>query len=709
MGIGGVSSSSSSTTATDDELLLYEKQKEEYLRGEQVDTISESSQTTNGLENQISNNQSLIGDQRDYLLQKLNFKYPFIATEILISTIGQYHILPLIMINNNLQSSNNNLNNSTSPLSSATSNNNNNNNNNQLKSNSNNDLTSNHSTSPRSTFKSNLNGEVIRRKLFSFIYQTKPLNSFQVKCFVRVIIAMMKIPHLTHLVMDYIYQENSLSSLTFTTSTTSISSSNGTSTSSNSSSNSSSNNSSTNGTSSGTSSSATATVNGSSGGSTAVGSTTTTMVASSHILQMLKHIDSSDEISELLLMCLLYEDEEIENSFSIIPSGNIIQDSFLQILNQTDESQIHKNNQVLKLKQMIIQQLCSLQCEQNYSRSVTFILTTIIQYRKPTTKKPPTIVQYILNRKQMELIIENTLKITSNSPSFVDNMNFIMNLILYISNNSQRLFILEDSISNIDWKMVLILVIEKIQVFVKLLNDESAREILKKDPTIIYVEQYHPLQSMLIDKKRGQLLSVDRAIECLNFNPLISFPPLGIYRLKIIELFVILFKHLESLDNIYSTNERSLSQIILNCDILEELIRLLFQYQSSLLHQMITRLLLDILEQNIEPFFEALFTKYNIVDKILKAHDLNQQLQREQRFSLAISGYLTVFGQIIGDKQLALLQENEKWLEFYQYASDRTFIEKVFRIGSVESHQSLPQGELQRLKDLEEFWANNNL
>src|SRR3989338_4891591 len=119
---------------------------------------------------------------------------------------------------------------------------------------------------------------------------------------------------------------------------------------------------------------------------------------------------------------------------------------------------------------------------------------------------------------------------------------------------------------------------------------------------------------------------------------------------------------------------------------------------------MITRLLLDIIEQNIEPFFEALFTKYNLVDKILEAHDVNQQLQREQRSSLAISGYLTILGQTIGDKGLTMLQDNAKWLDFYQYASDRTFIEKIFRIGSIESHQSLPQGELQRLKNLEDFW-----
>nr|CAG4719122.1 unnamed protein product [Naegleria fowleri] len=950
---------SGGASRSESELKIYQQEKQHYLRSsssqqeqqqptrssiEEGDSIQSSS--NNGTSTTTSNNLPF-SDKREYLLQKLNYKYPFVATEILISTIGQFHILPLIMLpysyqtdqgdgaingqhsftprkasshsilgNSIIENGHNNTSSSTTTntttITNTTNTSSSNNNNINISTNSTNHVPSrvdynedaqqqfnngvtNLSTpssvpsthlqvtnkdmdpclsisSSSSSFYNNhhrnmtslnsrvalLNSELIRRKLFSFIYREKPLNAFQVKCFVRVIIAMMKIPHLTHLVMDYIYAPHDIQEFTSILNekeeeetTRSIR-----------------NNFNSNNFNSNNSNSNNNFNNSNSNNSNNSNTTTSTHI----ILQMLKHIDSSDEISELLLMCLLYEDEDNDPTQTLLqtpPSGNLIQDSFLNILNQHDEVAMTKNLQVLKLKQEIIQQLCSLQCEQNFSRSVSFILTTIIQYRKPMTRKPPAIVQYILNRKQMELMIDNTLKITSNSPSFVDNMNFIMNLLFYIATNSQRLFSsqppLQSSLSQsswtnsqqtsittflngtssstssnihhnnnntnntnntntnttntntntnnnsnnnsntqqqtthhslntanmildesgIDWRLVLVLVVERISTFVSLLKDDRARDILKKDPTIIYVEQYHPMHALLIDRKKNRKInssnsggsnSSNSSSNNNNSNPIgggggnnssssnnsnsgslgggdgeetqesgsksiedLSFPPLGIYRLKIIELFVMLFKQLEVLSSIYdgflkqhistvssspplvppplsSSSEtspsnhctKSLSQIILESDVLEELIRLVFQYQSSLLHHMIVRLLLDIIEGLVDPFVDALFTKYKLADKLLQVHEMNQRLQKEQRTSLAISGFLTVMGQVIGDKQLSVLANNAKWLNFQQYASDRTFIERIYRVGSQEV-QSLPAGEEKRLQELRLNWRERNI
>jgi len=668
--------------------------------------------------------------RRTFLLNEiLNEKYPRKATEILTSTIGTFHILPLIMMNQQQTQQQQHGSSSSNMLTTAAAATGLNGGTNTLTTTNgaqssslarSNSMTLTSSTmtdsmsTPRSIYRNNMNSESIRRKLFSFIYQNKQqLNALLVKCFVRVIIAMMKIPHLTHLVMDYIYQPHELNIFTNclppSTSCTNILPSN------------SSNSSNPSSTSLVDPSQLSNPLESQNGTSTTIAtSSSSSSYSTTHIiLQMLNHIDTSDEISELLLMCLLYEDEDNDGTITA-PSGNTINDSFITILNQLDEQQVNKNRDVLKLKQKIIQRLCCLQCEQSYSRSVTFILTTIIQYRKPVTKKPPTIVQYILNRKQMELIVGNTLLITSNSPSFVDNMNFIMNLILFIANNSTKLFNTgEVEMNSIDWKTVLVLIVENLVGFVALLGDDKAREILKQDSTIIYVEQYHPLQALLVDKKKNVRKrtviaetsdGTTNVVEEPKINEeIISYPPLGIYRLKIIELFVILFKHIDILNSIYMTakcGEETLSDIILNCDILSELIRLLFQYQSSLLHQMITRLLLDIIEGQMSPFFDALFLKYNLADKLLEIHEINQTLQKEQRNSLAISGFLTVLGQIIGEKQLTILQNNEKWMKFFQYTSDRSFIEKVYRVGN-EQQQALPSGEEQRLDMLREYWDKN--
>ncbi|KAL9652090.1 hypothetical protein ABK040_015891 [Willaertia magna] len=543
--------------------------------------------------NNLNNNNEITNiDIHYYLLQKLNVKYPYIATEILTSTLGQYHILPLIMlpkleiINTNGTSMDYNDYNNRFSIPNL-------------------------EGGQNGKFIKNDKLNYLKKKLFSFL-DKKPLNSFLVKCFVRVVIAMMKIPHLTSIVMDYIYEMNN-----------------------------------------------------------------NNFENESIILKMVNHIDLSDEISELLLMCLLYEDEE---EITTIDGNDNEENKLLNIYLIPDELQKIKNLENLKLKKNIISKLCNLQSESNFSRSVTFILTTIIQYRKPITKKPPIIVEYIINREQLELIVKNTLNIVSNASSFVDNMNFIMNLILYISNNSSKLFH-EDNFENIDWKAILVIVMKYLNDFVHLLNDKVAEEVLRKDNSIIYVEQV-------------DVFNDDKAV-----------PPLGIYRLKVIELFVILFKHFDILNVIL---DFELSSKLLKCEILKELIRLFFQYQSSLLHQMIIRLFIQILEDStLQEFCNLFLFDYHFVDKLIEVHEKNQMLLKVKKFNASVSGFITNLGKIIGDKNLEPLQSNIKWQQFYQFCFDRTFLERVYRIGNNEQNITVPRSELRRVQEVKEYWRSH--
>jgi len=86
-------------------------------------------------------------------------------------------------------------------------------------------------------------------------------------------------------------------------------------------------------------------------------------------------------------------------------------------------------------------------------------------------------------------------------------------------------------------------------------------------------------------------------------------PPLGVYRLKIIEFFVILFKHFEELTQVHS--DLNFKGPMIECGFLPTVVELFFNYPSNnILHNLVSHIVMCIIENKYEEFTTIVCTLY---------------------------------------------------------------------------------------------------
>eukprot|EP01100_Stratorugosa_tubuloviscum_P000238 TRINITY_DN104_c2_g1_i1.p1 TRINITY_DN104_c2_g1~~TRINITY_DN104_c2_g1_i1.p1 ORF type:complete len:598 (+),score=276.24 TRINITY_DN104_c2_g1_i1:208-2001(+) len=141
-------------------------------------------------------------------------------------------------------------------------------------------------------------------------------------------------------------------------------------------------------------------------------------------------------------------------------------------------------------------------------------------------------------------------------------------------------------------------------------------------------------------------------------------PPVGFYRLKVIEFFTALIR----------TNFRVVNEHLIQHDVISTCLKLFFDYPwNNFLHSLIEQMIQIIIEgdDSIAELRTSLFTKSNLVEKIIQANDENtQQLSRPKGMRRGYMGHLSNIVQLIfkacqqNENINAILSENQGWRNY---------------------------------------------
>jgi hypothetical protein len=381
-----------------------------------------------------------------------------------------------------------------------------------------------------------------------------------------------------------------------------------------------------------------------------------------HILkQFVKHVQCTDDICELLLLCLLYYQKNSDD------------DDYGIVITDGDDDLNEEEQQQLMVKYEIIEMLYKLITDVDYSENVSAILSTIV------TLPPDSILySYLINRKESVL-------------NMVDKL-----LVLAQNKDVQAQSVCAEVV---DFFCTLVLHSHS--------SDMSLKAIISKLPE---------LSRLLVRETDDVHGAIDDTV---------APPPLGILRLKLVELFVILFKHYlvltgpiqfvrerrareimgdDFIPNIEPTFDTDLARMLCSSNVLSHCIYLFFRYHNhSILHNLVTHLITCLLENGLSPFISILLDEAQLIQRVLDAFDRNQQYLMRTSVTLGFMGHLSIVGACVDDHITISGSLEPEWLKFRSYLEKKQFLECEYRHGgSIPLPESFRTGSLAHVYSAEE-------
>ena len=189
---------------------------------------------------------------------------------------------------------------------------------------------------------------------------------------------------------------------------------------------------------------------------------------------------------------------------------------------------------------------------------------------------------------------------------------------------------------------------------------------------------------------------------------------LGVFRLKLVELFVILFKHYPVLTGpvefvksrgMEMTEEQrllhqqkqqqfqqrelsydnDLADMLIQSCVLQHCSWLFFRYQNhNILHNLVTHLITCLLDNGLKPFTDILLGECELVYRILEAFDRNRHYIKCTRVSLGFMGHLSIIAACVDenvDMSLEPVDVQGRWGRFRIYLEQKHFLECEYRHG----------------------------
>lgn len=451
--------------------------------------------------------------ERQLVIEKITYKYPHIACEILESVVGKTYILPKVVETQAQQIS-------------------------------------------RQADMELDKQQSHMDHLFSFIEQVTPLPQHLARHFIKLVITMIKIPSLTSKIMSYIYSDEGRM-----------------------------------------------------------------------IKCLVKHVSTTDEICELLLMCLLYEREDADDDDDGASSDDSDSDNNTATTNSYINSISEINTSDWAIKQSILSVLISLLLTEQYCENVAAIISTIL-----TLARPSMLINELLKKETISQIIDNLIACANSTEVFSEGMEFLGTLIIHSQQGDDSVKVLFNNLHR----------------FVDLLDNPVPQD---------------PIQTTW-----GKLET-----------------PLGVCRLKIIEFFVIVFKHYKELVQIHPNID--IKGRLRDCGVLRACVDLFFKFEkNNILHNLVTHIITCVLENGYTEFIKILLNEQtNLARRIVEAYQRSKQVQRTERQSLGYMGHITIIENFLNNLESEEYKQKllsvEGWGQITEELREKHFIECIYRHG----------------------------